>query len=559
MFYALPAETVFEAKQRTKRATVYLFIILAVLYVVFFNLMLMAGFLTFGLEELRQIFTIVPWEAYLCTALSVGIAVAHFFYARSRSLDDLLDQMGTRPADPRDSYHSTFINLVQEAEAATGIHGIRAIVLPSPGCNAFSLQDGRGQSAIGATEGLLSKLNRQELSAVVAHEAAHLVHEDSRLVTTACFLFGIFGKINTTLSELMRGTRSAYYDRRSSSRGGTSGFIFVLWLVSGVGYVITKLVSMAISREREYLADADGVAMCKDPLALAESLYKISRRYRGDTPETYSSLFILNPTDSVLDDQEGFVANLFSNHPPLSERLGKLLGWARSDLVTLQALDQKEEKSEVPVGVAPGVPLPGFAPAGFMAYQGDQWAGPFSPAQLLALGSLTPTTWVCPAGSQQVSRASDLPELLALFQQATPGTTPAAACPRCKVPLTPVTYEGAEVEQCGFCRGYLLRAGVLERLISREEVAFSPEDIKKAKVWRDSQRGPLKAREHFPEIRCPHCQNLMGKGIHSMLTQVVIDHCTNEKCGAIWCDGGELETIQMIIQDAHAQPVLKGF
>ena len=111
------------------------------------------------------------------------------------------------------------------------------------------------------------------------------------------------------------------------------------------------------------------------------------------------------------------------------------------------------------------------------------------------------------------------------------------------------------MEQCSFCKGYLLRAGVLERLISREEIDFSPEDIKKAKIWRDSQRGPLKDRDHFPEIKCPYCQSLMGKGIHSMLTQVVIDHCTNDKCGAIWCDGGEMETIQVIIEDAHKTPL----
>ena len=75
------------------------------------------------------------------------------------------------------------------------------------------------------------------------------------------------------------------------------------------------------------------------------------------------------------------------------------------------------------------------------------------------------------------------------------------------------------MEQCSFCKGYLLRAGVLERLITREDVAFSAEEIQKAKIWRDSQRGPLKNRDTFPDIKCPHCQNPMCKAIHSMLTQ----------------------------------------
>jgi Zn-finger nucleic acid-binding protein len=170
---------------------------------------------------------------------------------------------------------------------------------------------------------------------------------------------------------------------------------------------------------------------------------------------------------------------------------------------------------------------------------------------------MTPSTWICPAGSQEVARAADTPELLPLFQRQVQGMVTQNACPRCKVPLMTTQYEGAEVGQCSFCKGYLLGAGMLERLITRDEVTFSAEEIKKAKVWRDSQRGPLRDRDHFPEIKCPACGSPMGKGIHSMLTQVVIDHCTNDKCGAIWCDGGELETIQMIIQDAHAVPATK--
>ncbi len=146
---------------------------------------------------------------------------------------------------------------------------------------------------------------------------------------------------------MMRGSNYSGYDRRSSPRAsGFSGIILVLWLISGLGYLVTRLISMAISREREYLADADGVAMCKDPLALAESLYKISCRYRGNVPDTFSALFILNPGDSTRDEREGFTADLFSNHPPVSQRLSKLLVWAKSDLPALEALDAKEESAE---------------------------------------------------------------------------------------------------------------------------------------------------------------------------------------------------------------------
>lgn len=552
MFYSLPAETVFEAKEKTRRATFYLFILLVSLYVFFANLLVLSAWTMLrykfatGLQDPDAYWPIILWTSFGAALL----AVAHFIRVRLRPLDDLLDQIKARPADPKDQYHLQFINLVQEMEAATGLHGIRPVVLTDPGANAFSLMDGKGNCAIGVTEGLLSKLTRPELSAVLAHEGAHLIHEDSRLVTTACFLFAVFGEINQDLGLAMTNTGYSSYDRRSNSRNeGFSGLLLVLWLISGLGYLITKLVSMAISREREYLADADGVSMCKDPLGLAEALYKISRRYRGHVPESYSALFILNPSESNLDDQEGSFADLFSNHPPVAQRLSKLLNWAKSDLPTLEGMvDQEDGKSQAPPPKTTA-PVPSY-----MAYQNNEWKGPFTSAQMLSMGFLSPAAWVCPVGTQTVQKASEITELMPLLAVSVQGPAGPNACPRCKVPLQAADLDGTQVQQCGFCKGYLLRGGVLERLITREETLYSPEEIKKAKTWRDSQRGPLRDRDAFPEIKCPLCGDPMGKGIHSLLTQVVIDHCTNEKCGAIWCDGGELETIRMIIQDAHAVP-----
>src|SRR5579872_569453 len=140
MFYALPAETVFEAKERTKRATFYLFILLTGLYILFFNLLLFSGALMLRGWTHTEGPIDIPTLVLVASVGATAIAVIHFFFARSRSLDDLLEQIGTKPADPLDSYHKPFIDIVQEAEAATGIHDIRVVVLPNSGCNAFSLQ-----------------------------------------------------------------------------------------------------------------------------------------------------------------------------------------------------------------------------------------------------------------------------------------------------------------------------------------------------------------------------------------------------------------------------------
>ncbi len=544
MFYGLPAETVFEVKRRTQMATVFLFFFLILLYVFFIDLMAVSFFFLVRLWVPYRNFHGLPTILLFSTGLAFVLAVGHFLSARGKTLTELLVQMEARPADPLDTFHAPFIHMVEEASMATGIRDIQPVVLSTSGCNAFSVQDTQGNAAIGVTEGILTKLTRNELSAVIAHEAAHLVHEDSRLVTTACFLFGFFGDVNEYVSRVMTDNSRSNSSGYSSSRGDGTIFAMVLWVISGLGYLMTKLVFMAISREREYLADADGVKICKDPMALADGLYKISHRYRGDMPDNYKALFIMNPSHSDLDEQDGVLSGFFSDHPPVSRRLQKILQWAKSDLASVQKQVQQEEAEEKPPKDQPAAD--GSA---FMTYLNDQWAGPYTIPQLLATKTLTPATWVCPAGSQEVHPASEVAEFLPFFQQQVQGAVSEWACPRCKVSLLKDQREGVEVEKCSFCQGHLLRGGLLERMIAREQREYSLDEIKKARTWRNTQQGPLKDRDNFPEIKCPYCQNSMSKCIHSALTQVVVDRCTGDDCRAIWCDGGELETIEMLMQD----------
>ncbi len=540
MFHPLPAQTVFEARQRAKRDTALLFTVLVFLYILFADLMALAVFLFVRLQSRHPNFDGLGPVLFWTTGLAALVAITHFFIARSRPLDSILDQIGALSPDPQDEVHARFLNLVGEAEAATGIQGIRPVLLSTPGCNAFSLQDGNGNCAIGVTEGILTRLSRNELSAVVAHEAAHLVHEDSRLVTTACFLFGVFGGINQVIGQVLRG---------GTSRKGFPPLVIVLWVISGVGYFITRWISMSLSREREYFADSDGVQMCKDPLAMAEGLYKISGRYKGNFSDNFAAMFILNPAQSGLHEDEGFFPNLFSTHPPVFRRIDKLLDWAKSDLKTLEEAADKEKPEGASSGV--GGITPHGEKASFMLSQDGNWAGPYTPLQMLSLGNLTPGSWVCPTGSQDVTQASQVAELLPLFEDKVKGSRSKSSCPRCKTPLLVARYEGAEVEHCGFCEGHLLPLGVLERIVIREEETFTGDQVRKAKAWRDSSKASFGSRDPFPAILCPHCGGRMAKAIHSAISQVMIDRCVDFSCGAVWCDGGELETIQILMEDAR--------
>jgi len=321
----------------------------------------------------------------VATSISLITGIIHFRFARNKQLIEILDQLGAIPSDKRDEYHKVFINIVHEAETATGIRPILAVVIPSAGCNAFSVEDGFRFAAIGITEGTLARLDRSELTAVVSHEATHLVSGDSRLSTIVSSILGIFDRLRVMLKR-SKIWHLMYRTRVSIALVLARPF---LWFLAVLGHFVTKFIYMAISRKREFLTDANAVNICKDPLSLAEAIYKISQKYRGsfDVPEGFESLFILNPQVSWLDEKRGFFANLFTTHPPVAARLKKLMTWAKTDVIEIKQ-DLKiykclnVEKEESPK---------------FFAHIKEKWEGPFSPLQLLALDTIKPSTFVCSA------------------------------------------------------------------------------------------------------------------------------------------------------------------
>ncbi len=156
--------------------------------------------------------------------------------------------------------------------------------------------------------------------------------------------------------------------------------------------------------------------------------------------------------------------------------------------------------------------------------------------------------------SAGLMRACDNPLLLPLFKLRAMHSVSGRRCPRCGVSLVERAYEGAPALQCTFCKGHLLGKGVLERVIARREKGFTAEELADARKWRSVRRGRLKAVCGFPDITCPLCERRMGKRFHSVLVKVVVDACS---CGAVWCDGGELERIQILIEDASKSPPRK--
>jgi heat shock protein HtpX len=232
-----------------------------------------------------------------------------------------------RRAVPAGEKERQLLNVVSEMATAAGMPPPAAYVVPDPDLNAFAAGINPENSVIAVTEGLLNSLNREELQAVVAHEMSHIRNYDMRLMTVSAALMGAIALLSDLTGRTMR-MRSSVPARSSGGRGKGGGAVvllfFVLWLaLVALAPLISRILAMAISREREYLADASGAELTRNPLALVSALEKI----RAAVSPTYAinngvaHMCITDPRGSLIEDKLGFAADLFATHPPMQKRI----------------------------------------------------------------------------------------------------------------------------------------------------------------------------------------------------------------------------------------------
>ena len=208
-------------------------------------------------------------------------------------------------------------------------------IVEDEGLNAFASGIDIPSFTITFTTGLLDKLNDAELAAVVGHELTHIKNRDTRLMGVCIGFVGIFSTIQTVaiklLSAMLRGPRRRSSRKRGGGGGGGVILIFILILVilwSTIAYFFSWLTRLAISRTREYVADAGGAELCGDPLALASALQKISdypgldRVRRSDVAQ----LYIIHPDEEFDNNMglKGWIAKaniMFCTHPDTPERI----------------------------------------------------------------------------------------------------------------------------------------------------------------------------------------------------------------------------------------------
>jgi heat shock protein HtpX len=228
-----------------------------------------------------------------------------------------------QPVTPAEA--PTLYRIVERLTQRAGLPMPRIYVIPSTAANAFATGRNPRHAAVAVTDGILQLLDERELEAVLAHELSHVKNYDVRLMTVVAALAGTILLLSDwSRRGLWWGGRS----RNSDRGGGAAGAVFaVVWLVSIIlAPIIAQIVSLAVSRQREYLADASGAELTRNPLGLASALQKIEDAVEP-TPsikQGIAHLCIADPRGRALNEREGLFANLFSTHPPIAKRIALL-------------------------------------------------------------------------------------------------------------------------------------------------------------------------------------------------------------------------------------------
>jgi heat shock protein HtpX len=275
---------------------------------------------------------VVPFIGLVTTVIAAGICWFAWRYGPERVLWATGAWEIIEPATPE---QKQLVNVVEEMAIASGLPKPRVWVVPDEDPNAFATGRDAQSASIAVTEGLLATLSRDELQGVIAHEMAHVRNLDVRLMTLLAGMVGAIALMSDGMGRTLRvggRTGSRLGGRGGGGKGGGNPLALVvlaLWLLTLiVAPVVSRILAMSVSRKREFLADATGAQLTRNPMALATALEKLS----GATTATRSitrgaaHLCIVDPSPGLLSSREGFLADVLASHPPIRQRIIRLEG-----------------------------------------------------------------------------------------------------------------------------------------------------------------------------------------------------------------------------------------
>lgn len=251
-----------------------------------------------------------PNILYIFVVFSVFMNIVGYWYSDKIALSIA----GAHPAT-REQYFDLYTT-VENLAITAGLPMPKVYIIPDPAPNAFATGRDKNHAVVAVTTGLLSMMSKTELEGVIAHEMSHIGNKDMLLSTVAVVLVGFISIISDMLIRM-----TMFGGRRDDREGGNGVFMIIGIVLSILAPILATLLQLAISRKREYLADASGALLTRYPEGLASALEKIGQY---DKPMISKStaiahLYIANPFGSGKLGKK--IGGLFSTHPPIEERV----------------------------------------------------------------------------------------------------------------------------------------------------------------------------------------------------------------------------------------------
>lgn len=251
--------------------------------------------------------------------LIVSGLVSFFSYFYSDKM--VLSMSGAKPAT-KEEYRDLY-TIVENLSIASGLPMPKVYIINDPAPNAFATGRDPKHAVVAATTGILQLLNKSELEGVIGHEMSHVKNYDTRLMSVVAILVGSLAILSDVFFRSMWLGGLKDDDRDSKA----NGIIMLISIVLAIlAPIIASLIQLAISRKREFLADASGALLTRYPDALANALEKIAddKHVLKHANNATASLYFENPFKADTGKKTSWLVKLFSTHPPVEERIKAL-------------------------------------------------------------------------------------------------------------------------------------------------------------------------------------------------------------------------------------------
>ena len=270
--------------------------------------------LMLGMFVLSLVFLFVALSVFVdyfsAIILSFFISSIYILLAYNQSLNLILKMSDAKLLERKD--HPYLHHIVEGLSIASGIPIPKTYIMNDDSPNAFAAGKDPEHSILVVTKGLLEKLDKRELSGVIAHEVSHIANYDIRYATLAVVIVGFVAVISQVFGRMI-----LFSSHRSRKSGGPFLIIAIIMMI--LAPIFAELVRFALSRQREFLADANGSRLTRDPEALISALEKISldKGNVKNASNVTAPLYFANPL-------KGKFIGLFATHPPIKERVERL-------------------------------------------------------------------------------------------------------------------------------------------------------------------------------------------------------------------------------------------